>query len=43
MFEVFIYETNQLLEQLEQIIIKSENSNFYSSNDIDEVLESCTQ
>lgn len=35
--EVFIFETNQLLEQLEQIIICSEKTNSFSSNEVNEI------
>lgn len=37
MLEMFIFETSQLLEQLEQILINSEKSNGYSSQDIHEI------
>lgn len=37
MLEMFIFETVQLLEQLEQIIISSEKSNSYSSYNINEI------
>lgn len=37
MLEMFIFETNQLLEQLEQIIISIEKSKSYSSNDVNEI------
>lgn len=37
MLEMFIFESVQLLEQLEQIIISSEKLNSYSSHDINEI------
>lgn len=37
MLEMFIFESVQLLEQLEQIILSSEQSNFYSSHNINEI------
>lgn len=37
MLDVFVFETAQLLEQLEQIIITGEKSNYYSSNDVNEI------
>lgn len=37
MLEMFIFETSHLLEQLEQILINSEKSNSYSSNNINEI------
>lgn len=35
--EMFVFETTQLLEQLEQIIISSEESNSFSCGDINEI------
>lgn len=37
MLEMFIFETAQLLEQLEEIIISSEKCNSYSSHNINEI------
>lgn len=37
MMEMFIFETAQLLEQLEDIIINSEKNNSYSSHNINEI------
>ena len=37
MLEMFIFETAQLLEQLEQVIISSEKANDYSSHSINEI------
>lgn len=37
MMEMFIFETAQLLEQLEEIIINSEKSNSYSAHNINEI------
>ncbi len=37
MMEMFIFETAQLLEQLEEIIINNEKSNSYSSHNINEI------
>lgn len=37
MLEMFIFETSQLLDQLEEIIINSEKSNTYSTHDINEI------
>lgn len=37
MLEMFIFESVQLLEQLEQIIINSEKSSSYSANNINEI------
>jgi two-component system chemotaxis sensor kinase CheA len=37
MLEMFLFETEQLLEQLEQVILASEKSNAYSEQDINEI------
>ncbi len=37
MIDMYIFETSQLLEQLEQTIISSEGTSSYSSNTIDEI------
>lgn len=37
MLEMFIFESTQLLEQLEQIILSSEQSSSYSSQDVNEI------
>ncbi|HWR39449.1 MAG TPA: chemotaxis protein CheA [Patescibacteria group bacterium] len=37
MLDMFLFETDQLLEQLEQIIIHSEQSDTYSATDINEI------
>jgi len=37
MLDMFIFETRQLLEQLEQIIINSEKTSFYGQDEIDEI------
>lgn len=37
MLDIFIFETNQLLEQLEEILLRSEKSNKLSSEDINEI------
>jgi len=37
MLELFLFETSQLTEQLEQTIISSESSGGYSETDINEI------
>lgn len=37
MLDVFIYETSQLLEQLEQIVLSCESRQYYSEEDINEI------
>lgn len=37
MLDMYIFETSQLIEQLEQLILSTEQSNFYSSSDINEI------
>lgn len=37
MLEMFVFETAQLLEQLEEVVINGEKSNSYSANDINEI------
>lgn len=37
MMEMFLFETSQLIEQLEQIIISSEKSNSYSEDTVNEI------
>ena len=37
MLDMFIFETSQLIEQLEQVILSSEKSSCYSSQTIDEI------
>jgi len=34
--EMFLFETSQLLEQLEQIILSSDAKNYYSQEDVNE-------
>lgn len=37
MIEMFLFETFQLLEQLEQVILTSDSNNYYSEEDINEI------
>lgn len=37
MLDMYIFETSQLIEQLEQLILATEESNFYSTSDINEI------
>ena len=37
MLEMFIFETTQLLEQLEQIVMRSEKNDMFDNNDVNEV------
>ena len=37
MLEMFIFETTQLLEQLEQIVMRSEKNDMFNNNDVNEV------
>jgi len=37
MVEMFLFETSQLLEQLEQVILSSDSNNCYSEEDINEI------
>jgi len=37
MVEMFLFETSQLLEQLEQVILSSDSNNYYSEEDVNEI------
>jgi len=37
MVEMFLFETSQLLEQLEQVILSSDLNNCYSEEDVNEI------
>ena len=37
MLEMFLFETSQLIEQLEQLILSSDKENYYSNTSINEI------
>ncbi|HEY8363503.1 MAG TPA: Hpt domain-containing protein [Tissierellaceae bacterium] len=37
LIDLFLFETSQLLEQLEQVILSTDSNNYYSEEDINEV------
>ena len=43
MLEMYIFETNTLLEQLDEILLRTEDANVFSQDDINEISESCTR
>lgn len=41
MLDMYFYETNSLLEQLDEILLRTEQANSFDSEDIKEISVSC--